>query len=811
MSQPVAQILLAGHNLETMDWLSAALRDDPVALRFARTAEEALQFLQNRPTDLVLVDLASAGAEGLELMRELQENPPQQSLLVIAVTAAGDTVGQLRAFELGALDCLASAAEPQVCRARLLAALNLKHRQDELLQQHRELMRARTAAEAAARTKSEFLAAMSHEIRTPMNGVIAMASLLLETPLNAEQRSYLDTIHASSEALLNIINEILDFSKIESGKMELEVRPFDLRASVEETFDLLAAKAAEKKLDLVYELDDGIPELIEGDSLRLRQVLANLLSNAVKFTERGDVSVGIKILSTPPYQPQEAYPLQLHFSVQDTGIGITPERLTRLFKPFVQAEISTARHYGGTGLGLAISKRLVELMGGKMWAESVPGRGSTFHFSVNFRVEPRTARAAIPSRLAGLRALIVENNATSRRMLVQQTIRWNMRVENVETAAQAVDLIRRGEPFDIAILDLHLAGSGGVALANEIRKLPGAAKLPVILLTPLGVRAETLADTHGAVAGCIAKPVKPAQLAAALERALFSPQKSTSEPAPVVPAPPVSARLPLRILLVDDNDINQKVAARILRQIGYQPDLAMDGRKALEALDQNNYDLVFMDVMMPEMGGIEATQTIRARQKNPGDYPNYSRRIIIVAMTAHAMQGDREKCLAAGMDDYLAKPVRPADIRGIIEKWATPAPPGKIELAPAAQIETDAAEPPVEMDRLNSVTDNNADSLRELVELYCRQTTQQFVQIEAAIAANQPAEVRRVAHSCVGSSATLGMMRLGQLMRRLEKEGTAGTLTNAVPICEDARREFQAVKQFLAAQPGLAAIMAAAA
>ena len=811
MSQPVAQILLAGHNPETMNRLSAALRDDPVVLRFARSAEQALQFIQSRPADLVLVDLESANAEGLELMRELKEHPLQPPALVLALTAAGDTAGQLRAFELGALDCLAIATEPPVSRARLLAALHIKHRHDELLRHHRELMTARTAAEAAARAKSDFLAVMSHEIRTPMNGVIAMASLLLETPLNTEQRSYLDTIHASSEALLNIINEILDFSKIESGKMELELRPFNLRACVEETFDLLAAKAAEKKLDLVYELDDGIPGLVEGDSLRLRQVLANLLSNAVKFTERGDVSVRIKILSVPPRQPQEAYPLQLLFSVQDTGIGITPERLARLFKPFVQAEISTARHYGGTGLGLAISKRLVELMGGKMWAESVSGRGSTFHFSISCRAEPQVPRATPPSRLAGRRVLVVENNATSRRMLEQQTTHWGMRVENVETAAQAVELIRRGEHFDIAILDLHLGGLGGVALANEIRKLPGTTALPVILLTPLGTRADTLAGAHGIVAGCVAKPVKPAQLYSALEHALFSPQKSASEPAPVVTAPLVAERLPLRILLVDDNDINQKVAARILHQIGYRPDLAMNGSKALEALDQKIYDLVFMDVMMPEMGGVEATRNIRARQKNPGNHPNYDGRIVIVALTAHAMQGDRDKCLEAGMDDYLAKPIRPADIRGIIEKWATPASPAKIESALAPQIETAAAGPPVEMDRLNSLTDNNAENLRELVELYCRQTSQQFAQIDAAIAANQPAEVRRVAHSCIGSSATLGMMRLGQLMRRLEQAGAAGTLTNALPICEDARREYQAVKQFLAAQPGLAATMAAAA
>ncbi len=581
MSQPMPQILLAGNNLKTMDRLSAALQDDPIVLRFARSAAQALQLLERRPADLVLVDFDSAGTEGLDLLRQLQEKPAQPPAILIALTAADDTAGQLRAFELGVHDCLTVSFDPIICRARLLAALRTKNRRDQMLRHNRELMRARTAAEAAARAKSDFLAAMSHEIRTPMNGVIAMASLLLETPLNAEQRSYLDTIQASSESLLNIINEILDFSKIESGKMDLDSRPFNLRACVEETIDLLAPKATEKKLDLVYQMDEAIPVLIGGDSFRLRQVLANLLSNAIKFTGQGDVTIGIKILSGLRPATPEANPLHLLFFVQDTGIGITPERLSRLFKPFVQAEIWTARHYGGTGLGLAISKRLVELMGGKMWAESVPGRGSTFHFSVSFQVPPQVPHPRPASKLAGRRVLIVEKNAASRRMLVEQSARWRMIAESAETAEQALELFRTGKPFDIAVLDLQLEGPGGVAFAGELRKLPGGAMLPVVLLTPLGARAELLAGALG-----VAKPVKPAQLSAAFELALLNPGKEMAATLTATPAPPVAKRIPLRILLVDDNEINQKVAARILHQFGYQPDLADNGLKALEALDQ---------------------------------------------------------------------------------------------------------------------------------------------------------------------------------------------------------------------------------
>jgi len=803
MNQRSSQVLLVGNDPKTLDTLAAALRDDHVALRFAHTAAEGQQLFHDRPADLVLVDLEPSDTEGLELLRQFKEHPPRPLTCVIALAAAHDTAGKLRAFALGAIDCLSKPLQPELVRARLLASLGAKKDHDELARRNHELMKARTAAEAAAHAKADFLAAMSHEIRTPMNGVIAMVSLLLETPLNADQRSYLDTIHASSESLLNIINDILDFSKIESGKMELDSHPFDLCVCIEETLDLLSVKAVEKKLDLVYQMDDGIPAVVKGDSHRLRQVLANLFSNAIKFTAEGDVSIRVKMLTPPPSNERSPSPLHLHFSVHDTGIGITPDKLARLFKPFMQADVATAKQYGGTGLGLAISKKLVELMGGKMWAESLPGKGSTFHFTANFQAEPQAAREIRRPKLADLQVLIVDDNATSRHALAEQTTKWGMVAETAETVQQALELIRRGARFDLAIVDLHLPGMDGLALVSEIRKLPGTSMLPLVLLTPLGNRASAAADAHLAFAHSVAKLVKPAQLCDAIERALFSPK--TAVPATTT----TSAMLSARILLVDDNEINQKVAARILGQIGYQPDLAENGRKALDALDKKNYDLVFMDVMMPEMDGLEATRNIRERQKNPAGHPSYGSRIIIIAMTAHAMQSDREKCLAAGMDDYLAKPIRPADIRGIIEKWSLPgSSPLEIPVVTVAKVEP-AAEPPVEMDRLNDLTDGNADSLRELADMYFKQTTTQFEQIKTALAANNGGEVRRVAHSCAGASATLGMKRLGQLMRDLEKAGADGALTEAAQICENAAREYAEVKKFLATQPGLAETVAA--
>jgi CheY-like chemotaxis protein len=571
----------------------------------------------------------------------------------------------------------------------------------------------------------------------------------------------------------------------------------------------LSARAFEKNLDFVCQVDDAIPVTVEGDSLRLRQVLANLLSNAIKFTERGDILVQVKLLSKKLDEAQNHTLLCLQFSVRDTGIGIQSDWLDRLFKPFAQAEVSTARRYGGTGLGLAISKRLVELMGGKMWAESVPGEGSTFHFTINVQADRETEPFALAKpqpRLADLRLLIVDDNATVRRVLAEQVAKWGMIPCSAESPQQALDWLRKGERYDLAVLDFQMPHMDGLALAAEIHKLPGAEMMPLVLLMPLGPHAEAPGGTRIVFAHTVTKPVKPAQLCEMLVRALLNPKIAPPQETLAKPDQPLAERLPLQILLCDDNAINQKVATRILQQLGYQPGLAANGREALAALDRKPYSIIFMDVMMPEMDGLEATRVIRERQKK--GVANYYSNIVIVAMTAQAMQGDREKCLAAGMDDYLAKPIRPKDVRAIIERWGSQSAPAEQPAAPvpaAAAPVTAAEEPPVEMDRLNDLTDGSAESLRELVDLFFKQTAQQLAQLEAAARANKADDVRRVAHSCAGASATLGMTRLVPMFRDLEKQGASGTLTNATNVCENALREFKVIQQYLATQPGLAA------
>jgi len=764
----------------------------------------AAQRLRHPGIDVVLLDLTLPDSQGMETITRLHTDAPD--VPIVALSGIDDQRIIQEAVKLGAEDYLVKGAfSTDILRRTILYAIDRRRLREDLA-------RARDVALESARVRSEFLANMSHEIRTPLNGVVGMTRLLIDTLVSADQREMLEIACMSADTLLKIVNDILDFSKISSGKVVLEEADFDLAGAVESVVQIFSEEARGKGLQLDSFIGLDVPARLRGDAGRLRQVLTNLIGNAVKFTAVGEAMVRVERVGGDTDHSI------LRFQVRDTGIGIPLDGQRNLFQAFTQADSSTTRRFGGTGLGLAISAQLVELMGGSIGLESESGAGSTFWFTARFphHLAGASEIGADFTRLEGAQVLVVDSNPTSARILSEHLKSWRMRPEIVANMAQGLAALKQvadaAGPFRIAIIDLQIPDQGGLNLARAIQDLPELAGLGVLGLYTLGSRPEQTLACAAGFRALLSKPVKQSQLFNTLNTLLGPPAEASPDPlrrpraARVIKSaisPEIRDRV--RILLVEDNLVNRQVEIRMIDRIGYKADQANNGRLALEKLAEADYDLILMDCQMPEVDGYTATREIRRREDT-------ARHTAIIGVTAHALPGDREECLRAGMDDYIAKPVMPEDLAAMIDKWVEiierprdlPPKPLSLEASIEAAGKGSRASTTVVLDEAvladlrEYQSPGEPDFVTELIGIFGEDLTSRLAQISAGLQAGDAKRVREAAHALKGASGELGARRMREICERLELSAAQGSIADAPAMARELEDEAVQVRAALA-------------